>query len=471
MGTRPTVSRVKRVVIYTRISRDDTGDNAKTARQEKTCRALCEARGWEVVAVENDESISAYSGKDRPGWNEVLRMINDGEVDVVVAWHIDRMTRSMTDLENLIVLAEANDVGVATATGDIDLTTDVGRMVARILAAVARQEVERKSARQRHANSARAYSGIAWKAGPRPFGYEEDRVTIREDEARYLREAAVDLLGGWSLSAIARRWTDEGVVGNALNEKNKGIWNGSTVRRLLLNPRYVGLRTYNGEVVGEAEWEPLFTQEMHDALAAKLGDPARGDGSKTGRMPRTLLSGLARCAACDNTVTASGTHKVPSYRCRHNFCVTVPRDRADEWVLARCAEAIAEGGMPSAAVEDRDAIKAEIAELQDRQTFMAQQVALGNLDKETWLEASVPSRKRLQELTASLVVVPITDYREFDNKSSAEIYTAVTGWPLERQRELVDRLVDVSLVGGVITGRGAAKVHIKERVLVTAAAG
>lgn len=119
-----------RAVIYTRVSLDRTGQGASNERQEAKCRALAELRDWEVVAVEADISKSAYSGVERPAWKRVLKMIREDEVDIVIAWHIDRMTHSMTDLEELILLAEEHNVGVATATGDIDLTTDVGRMVA-----------------------------------------------------------------------------------------------------------------------------------------------------------------------------------------------------------------------------------------------------------------------------------------------------------------------------------------------------
>src|SRR5690606_28616970 len=149
----------KRAVIYTRVSLDRTGEQASVQRQEQACRALATAREWEVVGVRTDNSVSATSGEERPEWRAVLDMIDAGEVDVVIAWHMDRITRTMLELEELITLAVDKGVGVTTATGDIDLTTDVGRMVARILAAVARAEVERKAARQRLGNSQRAAAG------------------------------------------------------------------------------------------------------------------------------------------------------------------------------------------------------------------------------------------------------------------------------------------------------------------------
>ncbi|MCW2849306.1 MAG: hypothetical protein JWR90_3280, partial [Marmoricola sp.] len=75
------MSTPKRAVIYTRISRDDSGEGRSTERQEEDCRMLARLRGWDVVDVQEDMSISAYSGKKRPGWERVMEMMRSGEVD------------------------------------------------------------------------------------------------------------------------------------------------------------------------------------------------------------------------------------------------------------------------------------------------------------------------------------------------------------------------------------------------------
>ena len=156
-----------RAVIYVRISRDDgnTEGAGPIERQLADCRMLAQLRRYEVVAEEEDRGVSAYGEKKRPAWERVLEMVERGEVDVIVAWHIDRMTRNMVDLERLILLTEEHGVSVATVTGDIDLTNETGKMVARILAAVARAEVERKATRQKRANLSRREEGPAVEVG------------------------------------------------------------------------------------------------------------------------------------------------------------------------------------------------------------------------------------------------------------------------------------------------------------------
>jgi DNA invertase Pin-like site-specific DNA recombinase len=73
----------ERVRIYTRISKDDTGEGKSNARQEDACRKIAEIRGWNVVDFVEDISYSAYSGKKRPGWDRVLEIMRSGTTVIV----------------------------------------------------------------------------------------------------------------------------------------------------------------------------------------------------------------------------------------------------------------------------------------------------------------------------------------------------------------------------------------------------
>lgn len=336
--TDASTARIKRAVIYTRVSRDDTREGRSNQRQEDACRHLASARDYDVVEVCADISISAWSGKERPGWRRVLELIEAGAVDVVMAWHVDRMTRRMVDLEELIVLAEHHGVGVVTASGDLDLTSDSGRMVGRILAAVARAEVERKGARQKLANRQRASEGKPYGSSRRPFGYESDGITIQPSEAEALVQACKDFRSGASLRSIAHQWNNAGFVSSTAKRNPDGSpnvrgWTPEGVRRVLRNPRYAGFRTYLGEVVAEAVWEPILDLETHLAVTSKLADHnCKRERRWAGRTPQNLLTGIAVCDVCDSTLWANRLRSMLTYTCPNGH---VWVDRHDSDALVR----------------------------------------------------------------------------------------------------------------------------------------
>jgi site-specific DNA recombinase len=137
-------------------------------------------------------------------------------------------------------LHERHGVNLVTISEHIDLSTDNGRMYLRIKVAVARAEVERK-APQRRANLQAAQDGRRM-GGRRPFGFELD-MTIRETEAAAVRQAYKDVLAGVSLGQIARDWNAAGFYTPLETRKGEqSRWTGTSVRPVLLNPRYAGLR-------------------------------------------------------------------------------------------------------------------------------------------------------------------------------------------------------------------------------------
>jgi site-specific DNA recombinase len=439
---------MKRAAIYTRVSRDDTGEGRSVERQLEACRKLADLRGWEVTHELCDNSISAWSGKARPAWGETLGLVEAGAVDVVVAWHIDRLTRSMLDLEKLITLAEKGGVGVATATGDIDLTTDVGRMVARILAAVARAEVERKSARQRLANAARAKRGLPHISGTRPFGYGEDHVTVVPDEADMIRSAAAAVLAGTSLNAIVREWTKAGYSSARTKREGAGAWTSTGVRTLLTNPRYAGIRVYQGEEVGEAAWEPIIDLETHLALKAKLTDPGRyAPRRSTGRGASTLLSGIIRCSTCAAPMRASSLRKRLTYSCRPGGHVHAPRELVDGWVAAAAVAFLSQSDalvqlVPSGD-DEADQAREQADTLRTRLAALAESFAVGAITQDQLVTATATLRGMLEQAEATLAAhaggVDLTGL-DVGTTRVADQWEALT---LPRQRAIIDRLFEV----------------------------
>src|SRR5438445_5164120 len=95
------------VAVYTRISRDDTGKQTATARQERACRSFVQLRGWEVVEVYEDVDLSAYDPRvERPAYEKLLREVAVARLGGVLVWKLDRLVRQPGDFERFWSLCE-----------------------------------------------------------------------------------------------------------------------------------------------------------------------------------------------------------------------------------------------------------------------------------------------------------------------------------------------------------------------------
>ena len=234
--------------VYTRISQDQNGERLGVTRQLEDCLTLADKLGLEVTARYDDNDLSAFGARTRPGFEALLDAMKTGQIDALIVWHVDRLYRSMRDLERVIEIAEANRVQIRTVqSGELDLSTSAGRLTARILGSVARAEGEHKGERQRRANAQKAAAG-RWQTANRPFGYSMTGEPL-EPEATAFRTAVADVLTGKSIRAVAAEWNAQGLkttlAGTTQTRHGKeyfvtGTWNSPRVRRLLVNPRYAG---------------------------------------------------------------------------------------------------------------------------------------------------------------------------------------------------------------------------------------
>jgi hypothetical protein len=229
----------------------------------------------------------------------MLADMQAGAVDGVIVYHLDRLHRQPRELEEFFeACGQAGVRDMATVSGNIDLGTDDGRFHARILGAVARKESDDKSRRIRRKMEELARDGKVGGGGTRPFGFENDRVTVRRSEARLIRKAAEGILLGASIRSVCAEWNEKGVKTPAGN-----AWATHTLRRLLLSPRVAGLRQHRGEIVGEAVWAGIIDRGTHEALTRLLRDPQRlMNGGAQARS--YLLTGFAYCGLCGTRLVA-----------------------------------------------------------------------------------------------------------------------------------------------------------------------
>jgi hypothetical protein len=176
----------------------------------------------------------------------------------------------------------------------------------------------------------------------RPFGYEDDKVTIRETEAVLIRQAASDILSGMGTHAIARRWNELG-----FKTPQGNTWVQTVVRNMMLSPSMAGYRVHHKRIALDPDGKPVLAQRpaildvaTWEALCAVIQDPAKHGNHvhKGGR--KRLLAGLIRCglcsvAMCGDKDARKGTH---IYVCKpatsHRGCgkVVVAGERVDELI-------------------------------------------------------------------------------------------------------------------------------------------
>lgn len=445
--------------IYVRISEDRSGEGLGVVRQEADCRELISQRGWTVHSVYSDNDISAYTGKPRPEYERMLRDISTGVVKAVVAWHPDRLHRSPRELEAFIDLVERHGVQIATVKGGTyDLTTASGRMTARIVGAVARHESEHKSERIRRKHEELAAAGKDVGAG-RPFGYEDDRITVREAEASLIREAANRALAGEPLRAIVRDWGARGVP--TVTGKP---WQAHVLKQILVNARISGRRDlkYVGgrrRLIGSitstsAVWPAIIDVETSDALRALLSDPQR----LKRRSVRTYLlaGGLARCGVCGKALTS----RPRSDRRRSYVCASGPpsygcgklRRLADplEHLVEEAVRLRIDQGALAELMGDDDERHAVIAELE---RVEAKLVNLGQLWRDDqitdieWRELRRDLDERRQRLRTKLQARQTQRLLTLDR--------GVEEWPtsIHQRRAIISLLVEAVVVLPAVKGR------------------
>jgi site-specific DNA recombinase len=435
--------------IYTRISADANGDGLGVQRQEADARKLCADRGWTVVEVFCDNDRSAYNPrKTRPKYLAMLEAVKAGEVNVIVAWHPDRLHRQTRELVPFIDLINEYGVRVETVTaGRYDLSTPSGRMNARIVGSVAEYESEHKAERVRRKLEANAAEG-RHHGGARPYGWTDDRMTPDPAEAEVVREAAARVLAGEAVKGIAR----------ALNEAGHRTatgrpWRDVNVRDMLMRPRNAGLRVHHGEVVGRGQWTPILPADDFHQVEAILSNPGRR--TNPGRNGRVhLLSVLARCGVCDTPVMVAkskpykGKSK-PIYRCRAAHVIRDQKsvdDLVTRVILARL-------GLPDAvellAAPDRadqaHAAAVRVQELQDRLNDAAEAYAAGTVTLAQLTTINAALRPKLEQAQTD-AASPDRAKVLGDLVRTADPATVWEQMAPERRRAIVDLLVEVRIM-------------------------
>ncbi|WP_151526081.1 recombinase family protein [Serinicoccus kebangsaanensis] len=428
-----------RTAIYLRVSLDATGERLAVARQREDCERIAADRGWEVVETYTDNSVSASKRTvARPAYERMVQDYAAGRFDALVCWDLDRLTRQPRQLEDWIDAAEERGLMLVTANGEADLSTDGGRLFARIKASVARAEVERKSARQKRAAAQRADRGKP-PAGVRLTGYTVAGDVV-PDEAETVRAIFARFDAGDSLRGITVWLAEQGHT-----TRRGAAWNPSTVRTILTNPRYAGRAVYRGEVTGQAgTWQAIVDEATFDSVQARLTDPRRIT-NRAGTDRKHLGSGLYRCGVCGGRVRS---HSGGRYRCPEGGHITRMGASIDAYVTAVIRARLKRPDAAEALAPHKDEGRAaqaasDVARLRSRLAQVEADYDAGHIDGRRFAVASEKVRAELSAAEAARAALT--------GPSLAALLTAPApgeafdALPLGSRREVVDLLAAVTL--------------------------
>ena len=261
--------------IYIRVSTEDQArEGFSLGEQEEKLRQLCKYKDYNVFKIYKDAGISAKDMEHRPGFQEMLEDMKKGKINYIVAYKLDRVTRSVRDLEQLITELEKYDCYLICDRDDVNTSTANGRFFVRMLTVLSQLEIEVVSERTKFGMSG------AIKAGHLPgtcaIGYYRDKdkkVRIDPTTKDVVRRIFDMYLEGKSYYQISRILDDEKVL---YPEHNK--WTEGAVRKIINNKIYTGdyvrnktLKDEKKEIVYQdvvapiitrAEWEEVQKQKI-----------------------------------------------------------------------------------------------------------------------------------------------------------------------------------------------------------------
>lgn len=358
-----------RAALYARLSSSD--DEANLEQQIERGRAYAQDRGWTVAAAFTEPKVSGFKERigARPQGARLLAAIEAGEVDVVVVRDTDRLSRSTLDLLGFRQFCHvaAYSQGVDTTRGD--------RLSFGMTALLAEEESRVKSDRQRAYRARAAAAGRPRVGGTRPWGFEPDGVTPREDEQALIRESARDVASGASLRSVRRAWEAA-----RMRTKNGTPVRQNTIRGVLLRADQYGV-------------DPDTARRVSDILQ----DPSRRQ-NRSGENRRLFpLNGLTFCAECGRPMygTRATRQRVPYYRCSGSdggcgvtsIQAAKLEDEVWHWVIIERGIIHHDAGVSGVSGDGTTEARDALAALEARAANVRRDYATGAIDPVTLKEA------------------------------------------------------------------------------------
>jgi site-specific DNA recombinase len=292
MDTNARPVRRLRCAIYTRKSSEEGLDmefNSLDAQRE-ACEAYIasqKSEGWVATRERYDDGGFSGGTLERPALKQLLIDIEDGLVDVIVVYKIDRLSRALMDFSKLVEVFDRNSATFVSVTQSFNTTTSMGRLTLNILLSFAQFEREVIGERIRDKVAASRKRGI-WMGGHVPLGYDvQDRkLIVNEAEAASVRRIFRRFIEVGSATMVARELSREG-----MRTKQGALADKGYLYRLLNNRVYRGEALHKGTAYN-GEHEAIIDADLWDRVHAIMQESPRKRANNSRAQTPALLKGL-----------------------------------------------------------------------------------------------------------------------------------------------------------------------------------
>jgi site-specific DNA recombinase len=289
--TKPIVRKL-RCAVYTRKSSEEGLEQEFNSlhAQREACEAYIASQrseGWVLVRDRYDDGGISGGTLERPALKRLLADIDDGLIDVVVVYKIDRLSRSLMDFSKLVEVFDRNGVTFVSVTQSFNTTTSMGRLTLNILLSFAQFEREVTAERIRDKVRASRMKGM-WMGGVPPYGYrvENRRLVVDDEQAAQVRWIFARFLEIGSAMVLAQEVAKSGLRtprGNGIDKKY--------IYRMLNNRTYIGEAVHKGQCY-PGEHAAIIEREAWDKVHAVLQESPRKRAARTRADTPALLKGL-----------------------------------------------------------------------------------------------------------------------------------------------------------------------------------
>lgn len=244
--------------LYPRVSTDDqVREGFSLDEQEKEMKKLCMYKNYQIYKVYREEGVSAKN-MNRPKFQEMMQDLKDGKINRIIVYKLDRLTRSIQDLEVICKLIEKYHCSLDSVSEEINTDTATGVFFIRMTTILAQLEIERTSERTKFGLKGAAKNGHF--CGKAPIGYRKinKKLVIDDLESEVVKEIFDDYVNGLSVCTITKKLNNK----NALNRN----WRTTTIDRMLSNYIYCGDYLYGKRA---KNMKPIHLENICPAIIDK----------------------------------------------------------------------------------------------------------------------------------------------------------------------------------------------------------